>query len=268
MSNKQRFQKKTRRVKASPDGFNKYNEQYLDKADNTSNNYGSYSSKSSHDKRPLVLRNRNQERYLGLIRTKNVIFADGFPGCAKTLIALYGAFELLDDRKIEKIYVVRPRVPVAGEEKLGALPGDLAEKTEPHMMAIVEALSVFMSKERIDYLMKARDKPDAQMEYLHMDYLRGRTLNNCVVIIDEAQNITSHSMYSILSRIGDNGKIIITGDTNQRDLRANFGLSGLEDSIKRLKKLSEVGLVTFVFDDIERGALAKAIIGQYSEMYD
>ena len=133
---------------------------------------------------------------------------------------------------------------------------------------MVDALSVFMSPSRIEHIMKARGKFDAQLDMIPFDYLRGRTLPDSFIIIDEAQNITAHTMYTILSRIGENSRIVVTGDTVQRDLNNKYGLSGLEDSIERFLHLDEVGHVDFnQVHHIERSPLARKIIAEYLNLY-
>jgi phosphate starvation-inducible PhoH-like protein len=223
----------------------------------------SQTSEIQYEKKPFQFRNQKQREYYNLLKQKDIVFVTGMPGTAKTLIALYYAIELLDQDKIEKIYVARPRVGIQGESEIGILPGSLEEKTAPYLLAIQDCLSVFLSKGRVDYLIGQRGKTNAPLEYIPLDYLRGRTLSNCVVIIDEAQNITSFAMYTVLSRIGEGGKIFVTGDKKQRDLNERFGVSGLEDSIKRLRHLKEVGVINFGIHDIERSPLAKQIILSY-----
>lgn len=252
--------KNTRRVKM--DIENSYNNEYVRQKQEFNPNNG------SHDKKPLVMRNKKQEEYLKLLRTKDIVFSSGCPGTGKSMIALYYAFELLDARKIEKIYVARPHVKLSGELELGSLPGDMASKLEFNMISIYDALSVFMGKGRIDYLKKSIFKPDAQIEMIPLEYLRGRSFHNSFILIDEAQNISANTMYTILSRIGENSKIAINGDLVQRDLYEKFGISGLEDSLNRLRHLPEVGHIEFTAAEIERSALAKSIIMTYLDLYE
>lgn len=252
--------KKTRRIKMNFE--NGYNEEYKNQQQISKNN------NSTHDKKLLTPRNKKQQLYLDLIHTKDIIFASGPPGTSKTLIALYAAFELLDSKKIDKIYVARPHVKVAGELEIGSLPGTITEKLEFNMIPIIDALSVFMSKTRIDYLMKAAFKPDAQIEMIPLEYLRGRTFHDSVIIIDECQNISANTLYTIVSRIGNNSKIIINGDIVQRDLHKRYGVSGFEDGLRRLAHLPEVGHVKFTVNEIERSKLAKTIIMTYLDLYE
>ena len=220
-----------------------------------------------NDKIILHPRNPRQKLYLDYLSTKDITFATGFPGTSKTLLALYHGFKLLDAREIDKIYIAKPKVGVRGEKDLGALPGTLEEKTQPYLTAIEDCLNVFMTPGRIQHIMSARGKDDSQLEFLPFDFLRGRTLHRAFIIIDEAQNVTTETMFTILSRIGEGSKIVVTGDTIQRDLNVKYGKSGLEDAIMRLSDLEEVGIVQFLLDDVCRSPLAKKIIGKYQDLY-
>ena len=200
---------------------------------------------------------------------RDLIFATGYPGTAKTLLALYKAFELLDDdnSSINKIYYAKPKVCIAGEQNLGALPGTLEEKTMPYLNAVRNNLEKFMSPGRIELLMKARGKEDSQFEFLPFDFLRGMTYDDAFIIVDEAQNMTAHTAYTVASRIGERSKMVFTGDGNQRDLNKKHGTSGLQDALQRLGHMDFVGHINFEYDDITRSKRAKQIIGAYRDLY-
>lgn len=220
-----------------------------------------------YDKIIVHPRNPRQKLYMDLIDNKKITIAAGFPGTSKTLIALYKAFQMLDNKEIDKIYIARPKVGVKGEKDLGALPGTLEEKTEPYLIAIRDCLEVFMTPGRIDHIMKSRGKEDSVLEFLPLDFLRGRTLRRAFVLIDEAQNVSVHTMFTILTRIGEGSKYVITGDVVQRDLNPKHGKSGIEDAMLRLSALDFVGIVQFLYEDICRSDEAKAIIECYKDLY-
>ena len=175
-----------------------------------------------NDKIIVHPRNPRQKLYMDLIDNKKITIAAGFPGTSKTLIALYKAFEMLDNREIDKIYIARPKVGVRGEKDIGALPGTLEEKTQPYLIAIEDCLNVFMTPGRIEHIMRSRGKHDSQLEFLPMDFLRGRTLRRAFVIIDEAQNCSISTMFTILTRIGEGSKYVITGDVERLFFKKKF----------------------------------------------
>lgn len=222
---------------------------------------------NSFDKKILHPLNEKQKEYLHNLRNKSITIAYGPPGTSKTLLALYIAFEKLDAGHIKKIYVASPKVKTPGELEMGALPGTLEEKSEFYLQASLSCLNVFMSPGRIEYLMKLRGKFESPFEFLPLNNLRGRSLHDAFVIVDEAQNTSIHTMYTVLSRIGKNSHIAITGDKIQRDLSGSFGTSGLEDAIVRLKDLPQIGITEFSFEDIVRSELAKEIIMRYKSLY-
>jgi len=220
-----------------------------------------------NDKKLLHMRNSKQKLYMELMEIKDVVIASGFPGTAKTLLALYKAFEMLDEKRIKKILYAKPKVSIPGEKDMGALPGTLEEKTAPHLLPVIGNLQKFMSPGRIEYILKARGKDDSVFEFLPFDFLRGQTFDDTFVIVDEAQNMTAHTAYTVLSRIGENSKIVITGDTMQRDLKTTHGKSGLEDAAFRLDPFDFAGHIHFEYNDIERSENAKKIIGAYRDLY-
>ena len=222
-----------------------------------------------NDKIIIHPKNPRQILYLDLLERKDLVFASGFPGTAKTLLALYKAFQFLDDPRhpINKVYVARPKVGIRGEKDMGALPGTLEEKTAPYLTAIKQNLLKFMTPGRVEQLMRERGKPFSKFEYLPMDFLRGQTLDRAFVIVDEAQNIGIKTMYTILTRIGEHSKYAITGDVVQRDLDPKHGTSGIEDAMLRLGHLDWVGMVEFLMEDICRSERAKQITYAYKDLY-
>lgn len=207
-------------------------------------------------------RNPNQVDAMRYLRTKALTLLSGPPGTAKTLLATYIACEKLAKREIDKIYYVKPVVNVPGEQGLGFLPGNLDEKVAPHISPLRDALEVFMQKGKAEYLISKKT-----IEFLPIEHLRGRSLHRCMVIADEMQNATTHSVMTILTRLGEGTSVAMLGDVVQRDLANRFGGDGLSDAISRLGKLSDVGHVEFGFDDIERSGFVKSVIKAYADLY-
>lgn len=230
--------------------------------ESNSNSGGNESGSKFQDNRILMPRNPNQVDAMRYLRTKVLTLLSGPPGTAKTLLATYVACEKLQKREVDKIYYVKPVVSVPGEQGLGFLPGNLDEKIAPHISPVRDALEVFMSKGKAEYLLSKK-----YIEFLPIEHLRGRSLNRCVVIADEMQNATTHSLMTILTRLGDSSSVAVLGDVVQRDLANRFGGDGLSDAIKRLKDMPDVGSVEFGFDDIERSSFVQSVIRAYSDLY-
>lgn len=207
--------------------------------------------------------NSNQQIALGYLREKTLTILTGPPGTAKTLLSIFVACEKLQRRQIDKIYYVKPIVDVPGERGIGFLPGKEDEKLAPHIASLRDALCVFMVKGKADYLIDKKI-----IEFLPIDHLRGRSLHRCMIIADEMQNATTHSVLTILTRLGDNSYISLVGDTVQRDLSLRYGQDGLTDATSRLGRLSEyVGHVRFGIDDIVRSGFVREVIQSYSDLY-
>jgi phosphate starvation-inducible PhoH-like protein len=224
--------------------------------------YGIPASKGDgiHQVHPM---NENQKEAMEHLRKKTLTILTGPPGTAKTLLSVYVACELLQKRKIDKIYYVKPIVDTPGEKGIGYLPGSEMEKLEPHIASLRDALSVFMAKGKADYLVDKKI-----IEFLPIEHLRGRSLHRCTIIADEMQNATSHSVLTILTRLGENSTISLLGDVVQRDLANRFGKDGLSDAVKRLCELQDfVGHVDFNFDDITRSEFVKSVIHSYADLY-
>jgi phosphate starvation-inducible protein PhoH len=208
--------------------------------------------------------NSSQQEALEHLRTRTLAILTGPPGTAKTLLSVFVACERLQKRQIDKIYYVKPIVDTPGEKGIGYLPGTESEKLEPHIASLRDALSVFMVKGKADYLIDKKI-----IEFLPIEHLRGRSLHRCMVIADEMQNATSHSVLTILSRLGEHSSIALLGDVIQRDLAGRFGKDGLSDAVKRLSHLDGfVGHVEFQIDDIVRSEFVRSVILAYSDLYE
>lgn len=208
--------------------------------------------------------NQSQSEALESLRNKTLTLLTGPPGTAKTLLSVFVACEKLHRRQIDKIYYIKPIVDTPGEKGIGYLPGSESEKLEPHIASLRDALAVFMIKGKADYLIDKKI-----IEFLPIEHLRGRSLNRCMIIADEMQNATSHSVLTILSRLGDNSTIALLGDVIQRDLANRYGKDGLSDAGARLSSLEDyVGHVEFGISDIVRSEFVKGVILAYRDLYE
>lgn len=204
----------------------------------------------------IVPKNEAQANYLRELSTQDIIIGTGPAGTGKTYISTSYAAEQLYYKKINKLILTRPNIEAG--ESMGFLPGNLDEKYLPYLYPFLETLEEKLGKSYVQYLLKNRI-----IEPIPIGFLRGRTFNDAVVILDEAQNATKSQMKLILSRIGNSCKMIIEGDTNQLDIPKND--SGLEDIFKRLNNIPGVGVINFSKDDIVRSKLCKRIIEAYEK---
>lgn len=204
---------------------------------------------------PIIPKNYAQTAYLESIQSNQITFAVGPAGTGKSYIATAFAAEQLYYKRIDKLIITRPAVEA--EESLGALPGELAEKYAPYLAPIRDILDNLLGKSFVDYCLKT-----GIIEPVPIAFMRGRTFENAVVLLDEAQNSTPKQMKLILSRIGENCKFIIDGDITQKDIR---GDSGLEDAIHRLGRVQGIEVVRFMNNDIVRSGLCRKIIQAYEE---
>jgi len=204
---------------------------------------------------PIVVRNYAQGAYLDSLRRNQITFAIGPAGTGKSYIATAYAAEQLYYKKIDKIVVTRPAVEA--EEELGFLPGDLNEKYAPYLAPIRDIFDKLLGKSFVEYCLKT-----GAIEPIPIGFMRGRTFDNAICLIDESQNSTPGQMKLILSRIGENCQYIIDGDVTQKDIS---GESGLTDAIRKLEHIPSVEVITFLNQDIVRSSLCKKIIQAYSE---
>jgi phosphate starvation-inducible PhoH-like protein len=204
---------------------------------------------------PVHAKNFAQSQYLEALRNNQITFAVGPAGTGKSYIATAYAAEQLYYKKIDKLIITRPAVEA--EETLGHLPGTLEEKYLPYLLPIKEILEQLLGKPFVEYCLKS-----GAIEAVPIAYMRGRTFDNAIVILDEAQNCSPSQMKLILSRIGENCQYIIDGDVSQKDIR---GTSGLEDAAGRLEGIKGIEVVHFLDADIVRSAMCKRIIQAYSE---
>ena len=209
----------------------------------------------------LQFKNPAQKRFYNTITKKDITFCIGPAGVGKTYLSVHKALRELGDKdsRIDGIVVVKPLVEAAGE-KIGFLPGDVEEKTAPFMMSFYYNMEQIIGKQRLQVL---RDTGTIQV--MPMAYMRGVTLSNKFVILDEAQNATPEQIKMFVTRIGEDSKYIISGDLAQSDIAKHK--SGLEDAVKRFAGVRGVGLAQFKEKDIVRHSLVKRLLKRYHDTF-
>ena len=203
----------------------------------------------------INIRSTNQQNYVNAIIEHDAVFAIGPAGTGKTYLAVARAVEALENSNIKRIILVRPVVEAG--EKLGFLPGDLSEKVDPYLRPIYDALYEFIGFEKVNRLIEKH-----VIEVAPLAFMRGRTLNECFIILDEAQNTTIPQMKMFLTRMGFGSKMVITGDVTQIDL-PNPSQSGLLDAIKILDDIEQITFCELDSQDIVRHQLVKRIVSAY-----
>jgi phosphate starvation-inducible PhoH-like protein len=207
--------------------------------------------------RGLRARTDGQGRYVQALRSHDVVICVGPAGSGKTYLAVGWAVGLLKSGAVKKIVLVRPAVEAG--ERLGYLPGDLVAKISPYLRPLFDALAEIMDAETVKKYME-----NDIIEILPLAYMRGRTLNQSVIILDEGQNATAAQMKMFLTRMGLNSKIVVTGDTTQTDLPKTVR-SGLADALQRLKDVEGLAIVHLDQADIVRNPLVTRIVKAYEE---
>lgn len=205
--------------------------------------------------RRVYARSQNQADYIELLQTKDMVFCTGSAGSGKTFLAVAQALYLILTHKKTKMIITRPVVEAG--ENLGFLPGDLEQKIDPYLRPLRDAMENLLPVEAVKRLFEA-----GIIEIAPLAYMRGRTLNNSVLILDEAQNTTYEQLKMFLTRMGDNSKVFITGDPSQIDLPKKIN-SGLMKSIGILYKINDIGFMELTADDVVRNSLVKKIVKAY-----
>ena len=205
--------------------------------------------------RQIRPRTAGQARYVESIAAKDVVFCTGPAGTGKTYLAVAQAVAALKNERVRKIVLVRPAVEAG--ESLGYLPGDLQAKINPYLRPLTDALREMMDHDTIKRYMEQE-----LIEVIPLAYMRGRTLNDAFMILDEAQNTTVSQMKMFLTRMGNGSKIVLSGDTTQVDLPPHMR-SGLIDALARLRSLRGVGVVELSTGDIVRHPLVQDIVNAY-----
>ncbi len=210
---------------------------------------------TSSRKPPVVARSANQRAYVEAIQKHDVVFGIGPAGTGKTYLAVAMAVAALKKEQVARIILTRPAVEAG--EALGFLPGDLEQKILPYLRPLHDALREMLEPEEMERAIARQT-----IEVAPLAYMRGRTLGNAFVILDEAQNTTTEQMFMLLTRIGLNSKCVVTGDVTQIDLPANKR-SGVVEALQALKNVPGIATVYFTERDVVRHELVRAIIGAY-----
>ena len=207
--------------------------------------------------RPIHPKTLGQKEYLAAIRKNAITFGVGPAGTGKTYLAVAMAVKAFKSKDVSRIILTRPAVEAG--EKLGFLPGDLQNKVDPYLRPLYDALYQIMGAD--SYL---HNSEKGLIEVAPLAYMRGRTLDNAFIILDEAQNTTQAQMKMFLTRIGFGSKVIITGDQSQKDLPAGQ-VSGLDVALKVLKNINDIGICRFSNEDVVRHPLVQKIVKAYDE---
>lgn len=202
----------------------------------------------------LSAKTENQRELFKSIKINTITIASGPPGSGKTLISVYSALDSFFKMQHGKIIFTRPCIEADGEN-LGFLPGDLNEKISPYMMPIFDFLNDYMDKLTIERMIL-----DGKIMTLPLAFMRGYTFKNAFVLLDECQNTTPKQMKMFLTRIGENSKVVMTGDPNQSDIR---GTNGLVDIVTRLENVPDVGIVHLGIEDVIRHEIVKMVEKKY-----
>ena len=208
-------------------------------------------------KRKIIPRTLNQNTYFKLLNSKSIVFAIGPAGTGKTYIAVAKAVSALQEGKVNKIILSRPAVEAG--EKLGFLPGDLKEKVDPFLRPIYDALYSMLPFEQVE-----KKILNNTIEIAPIAFMRGRTLEDCFIILDEAQNTTRTQMKMFLTRLGKNSQMVVVGDVTQIDLVSEKE-SGLKDAQQKLNKIKDIGFIELLEKDVVRHDLVKKIIYEYEK---
>jgi phosphate starvation-inducible PhoH-like protein len=208
-------------------------------------------------KRPVRARTAGQDAYLRALKRHSLVFGTGPAGTGKTWLAVAHAVSLFERKEVDRIVLSRPAVEAG--ERLGFLPGDMREKVDPYLRPIYDALFDLMDARIVERALQT-----GEIEIAPLAFMRGRTLSNAVVILDEAQNTSAMQMKMALTRLGENGRMIVTGDPSQVDLPPGQ-TSGLSEAVRILADVEGIGHVAFTVEDVVRHELVARIVDAYDK---
>jgi phosphate starvation-inducible protein PhoH and related proteins len=206
-------------------------------------------------KRQVRARTAGQDAYIRALRRNSLVFGIGPAGTGKTWLAVAHAISLFERKEVDRIILSRPAVEAG--ERLGFLPGDMREKVDPYLRPIYDALFDLMDSRIVERALQTNE-----IEIAPLAFMRGRTLANAVIILDEAQNATSMQMKMFLTRLGENSHMVVTGDPSQVDLPGGQ-TSGLAEAVRLLDNIDGIGRVTFTHEDVVRHELVAKIVAAY-----
>ena len=259
------FEKRVNMLMTHFGKFNKLNGEIIDRIV-MSNDLGDINP--SYDKESFILhgvggkiikaQSHNQQRLVALAKKNDMIFAIGPAGTGKTYTGVALAVKALKDKQVKRIILTRPAVEAG--ENLGFLPGDLKEKLDPYMQPLYDALRDMIKQEKLYSHIE-----NGTIQIAPLAFMRGRTLDNAFVILDEAQNTTHSQMKMFLTRMGRNAKFMVTGDPGQIDLPRRE-ISGLKEALLILKETSGIGIVKLDENDVIRHSLVKKVIDAYKRI--
>ena len=207
--------------------------------------------------KPVKPKTIGQKEYVDAIRKKMIVFGMGPAGTGKTYLAMAMAITAFKNEQVGRIILTRPAIEAG--EKLGFLPGDLQSKIDPYLRPLYDALYQIMGAESFQ-----RNMEKGLIEVAPLAYMRGRTLDNAFIILDEAQNTTPAQMKMFLTRIGFGSKVVVTGDATQKDL-APGAKSGLDVALRVLKKIDDIGICNLTSKDVVRHPLVQKIVQAYDD---
>jgi phosphate starvation-inducible protein PhoH and related proteins len=208
-------------------------------------------------RKTLMARTQNQRLYVEALRHHEMTFGIGPAGTGKTYLAVAVGVEMFERELVDRLVFCRPAVEAG--EKLGFLPGDMRDKIDPYLRPIYDGLYDFLGAERVEKMLER-----GEIEIAPLAFMRGRTLSRAYVVLDEAQNTTSAQMKMFLSRMGDQSRMVITGDPSQTDLPSNQ-TSGLQEALRFLKPIREISFIEFQNSDIVRHHLVGKILQAYDD---
>ncbi len=250
------------RLKNKKDNLNEINSSYIDllisEIEHDSNQSIDKDKKlpfAKTWKKSIYPKNSGQEKYCKALLKNEMVFGLGPAGTGKSYLAVAVAIDLLKKNLIDKIILSRPAVEAG--ERLGFLPGDMKDKVDPYLRPLYDALYEMIPSDKVDRMII-----NGKIEIAPVAFMRGRTLSNAFVIIDEAQNTTPIQMKMVLTRLGENSRMVITGDLSQIDLPAGQH-SGLSDAVQKLKNIDGIEMVSLSSKDIVRHPLLKKILSAY-----